>query len=91
MKEDNNERWNRLMERIVSIDDRSAGTMRNVEKVERATAQTLRDLESKDFKDMMNQIHNALDRNHYSVTKMLPDVMGDGESALFPSKHNQTC
>lgn len=70
------ERWEKLMQRIVPMDDRGAATMRNVEKVERSTAQILRDLESKDFKEMMNQIHRALDRNQEGVMLNLPDMMG---------------
>jgi mannose-binding lectin 1 len=75
----NDERWNELMHRIVPIDDRGAATIRNVEKVERTTMQILRDLENKDFKDMMNQIHRALDRNHGNVMQSLPGMMGDGK------------
>jgi mannose-binding lectin 1 len=76
---ENSERWNELMHRIVPIDDRGAATIRNVEKVERTTMQILRDLESKDFKDMMNQIHLAMDRNHGTVMQSLPSMMGDGK------------
>jgi mannose-binding lectin 1 len=79
IQKQNDERWNELMHRIVPIDDRGAATIRNVEKVERTTMQILRDLESKDFKDMMNQIHRALDRNHGNVMQSLPGMMGDGK------------
>jgi mannose-binding lectin 1 len=67
MHTENEQRWNDLMHRIVPIDDRGAATIRNVEKVERTTMQILRDLESKDFKDMMNQIHRALENQHGSL------------------------
>jgi mannose-binding lectin 1 len=51
-----------------------------VEKVERTTMQILRDLESKDFKDMMNQIHRALESQHGSLTASLPGLVGGGKS-----------
>lgn len=72
----NTEHYNNLMNRVVPIDDRSAATIRNVEKVERTTMEILRDLESKDFKDMMQQIHGALERNHDGLTMSLPVAMG---------------
>lgn len=78
----NEQRYNELMGRVVPIDDRGAATIRNVEKVERTTMQILRDLESKDFKDMMNQIHRALENNHEGLSANLPLVMGAGKSEL---------
>ncbi|KAF1838396.1 concanavalin A-like lectin/glucanase [Decorospora gaudefroyi] len=82
---DNADRWNELMHRVVPIDDRGAATIRNVEKVERTTMQILRDLESKDFKDMMNQIHRALENNQEGVMRSLPTVMGAVVSSHGPS------
>jgi mannose-binding lectin 1 len=79
MHKENEQRWNELMHRIVPIDDRGAATVRNVEKVERTTMQILRDLESKDFKDMMNQIHRALENNREGLKATLPIVMGDSK------------
>lgn len=73
------------MHRVVPIDDRGAATMRNVEKVERTTMEILRDLESKDFKDMMRQIHNALETSHDSLQMRLPDVMGKVVKGHGPS------
>jgi mannose-binding lectin 1 len=84
MHTENEQRWNDLMHRIVPIDDRGAATIRNVEKVERTTMQILRDLESKDFKDMMNQIHRALENQHGSLTASLPALVGGGKSYLIP-------
>jgi mannose-binding lectin 1 len=71
----NEERYNNMMNRVVPMDDRSAATIRNVEKVERTTMEILRDLESKDFKDMMQQIHYALETNHEGLSRTLPLVM----------------
>ncbi|KAF2821751.1 concanavalin A-like lectin/glucanase [Ophiobolus disseminans] len=76
MHTDAENRHNDLMNRLVPLDDRSAATIRNVEKVERTTMEILRDLESKDFKDMMNQIHRALENNHEGLKVALPDVVG---------------
>ncbi|EDU44536.1 lectin family integral membrane protein [Pyrenophora tritici-repentis] len=72
----NNDRWNDLMTRIVPIDDRGAATIRNVERVERQTAQILKDLESKDFKDMMKEIHRALAFSHNTIVEGMPGIMG---------------
>jgi mannose-binding lectin 1 len=80
---ENADRWNDLMHRIVPMDDRGAATIRNMEKVERTTMQILRDLESKDYKDMMQQIHHAMDRNHGHVMSSLPGMMGEGKSRLW--------
>jgi len=85
IQKQNDERWNELMHRIVPIDDRGAATIRNVEKVERTTMQILRDLENKDFKDFMSQIHLALDRNHGNVMQSLPGMMGDVVTKSGPS------
>lgn len=76
MTRTNNEQYNNLMNRVVPIDDRSAATIRNVEKVERTTMEILRDLESKDFKEMMQQIHRALENTHEGLSRSLPEAMG---------------
>ncbi|OAK94018.1 concanavalin A-like lectin/glucanase [Phaeosphaeriaceae sp. SRC1lsM3a] len=72
----NDERYNNIMNRVVPIDDRSAATIRNVEKVERTTMSILRDVESKDFKEMMKQIHWALEQNQEGLSRSLPAAMG---------------
>ncbi|KAF1919376.1 concanavalin A-like lectin/glucanase domain-containing protein [Ampelomyces quisqualis] len=71
----NEQRFTDLMNRVVPIDDRSAATIRNVEKVERTTTAILRDLESKDFKDMMKQIHRTLEQSHEGLSRSLPAAM----------------
>jgi mannose-binding lectin 1 len=85
MHQDSENRFNDLMHRVVPIDDRSAATIRNVEKVERTTMEILRDLESKDFKDMMNQIHRALENNQEGLSRSLPVVMGAVVGSHKPS------
>ncbi|KAH7075195.1 concanavalin A-like lectin/glucanase domain-containing protein [Paraphoma chrysanthemicola] len=85
MHQESEHRFNDLMNRVVPIDDRSAATIRNVEKVERTTMEILRDLESKDFKDMMNQIHRALENNHEGLSQTLPLVMGAVVGSHKPS------
>ncbi|KAI4939061.1 uncharacterized protein J4E92_000343 [Alternaria infectoria] len=82
---ENMERWEELHRRIVPMDDRAAATIRNMEKVERTTMQILRDIENKDYKDMMQQIHHALDRNHGHVMSSLPGMMGDVVGSHGPS------
>jgi mannose-binding lectin 1 len=77
--QDNAERWNELMRRVMPIDDRGAAMIKNVEKMDRTTMQILRDLESKDFKEMMNQIHRALENNREGLTRSLPGMMGAGK------------
>lgn len=79
MHQENEQRFNDLMHRVVPIDDRSAATIRNVEKVERTTMEILRDLESKDFKDMMNQVHRAIENSQEGLSRSLPIAMGAGE------------
>lgn len=75
----NEQRFNDLMHRVVPIDDRSAATIRNVEKVERTTMEILRDLESKDFKDMMQQVHRAIENSQEGLSRSLPLAMGAGK------------
>ncbi|KNG48107.1 concanavalin A-like lectin/glucanase [Stemphylium lycopersici] len=82
---ENSERWNELMHRIVPIDDRGAATIRNVEKVERTTSQILRDLESKDFKDMMNQFHRAMEKSTQGVIRSMPEIVGSVVTTSGPS------
>jgi mannose-binding lectin 1 len=81
----NNEQYTNLMNRIVPIDDRSAATVRNVEKVERTTMEILRDLESKDFKDMIQLIHLTLENSHEGLSRSLPDAMGVAVAKHGPS------
>ncbi|KAF1840277.1 concanavalin A-like lectin/glucanase [Cucurbitaria berberidis CBS 394.84] len=81
----NEQRFNDLMHRIVPIDDRSAATIRNVEKVERTTMEILRDLESKDFKDMLQQVHRAIENSQEGLSRTLPLAMGAVVGSHKPS------
>lgn len=85
MQRESEQRYNNIMNRLVPTDDRSAAVLRNVEKVERTTMQVLRDLESKDFKDMMNQVHRALENNQESLSRSLPLAMGAVYGSHKPS------
>ena len=80
MHKENEQRFNDLMNRVVPMDDRSAATIRNIEKVERTTMDMLRDLESKDFKDMMQQMHRAIENSQEGLSRSLPLAMGAGKS-----------
>jgi mannose-binding lectin 1 len=68
----NDHRFQQLMDRIVPMDDRGSATLRNMEKVERSTMDILRNVESKDFKDMLTAVHNAVQNSHDSLTQGLP-------------------
>jgi mannose-binding lectin 1 len=69
---DNDQRFDQLMGRITPMHDQISATMRNVEKVERTTMETLRDLESKDFKDLLNSVHRSIESSHNSLTDNIP-------------------
>jgi mannose-binding lectin 1 len=77
---DYHNRHNDLMTRVVSTDDKSAAMLRNVEKVERTTMETLRDLESKDFKNLLDSVHNAIQNSHNSMSAHIPASMAESKS-----------
>ncbi|KAF2850246.1 concanavalin A-like lectin/glucanase [Plenodomus tracheiphilus IPT5] len=79
------QRYNELMARVVPIDDRGAATIRNVEKVERTTMQILRDLESKDFKDVLKEVHRAIESGQEGLSRSLPLQLGDVVKGHGPS------
>ncbi|KAH7356293.1 concanavalin A-like lectin/glucanase domain-containing protein [Pyrenochaeta sp. MPI-SDFR-AT-0127] len=81
----NEQRFNDLMHRVVPIDDRSAATIRNVEKVERTTMSILRDLESRDFKELMQQVHRAIENSQEGLSRSLPLAMGAVVGSHKPS------
>lgn len=83
METENTQRFNQLMERVVPIDDRSAAMLRNMEKVERINMEIQRDLESKDFKDMLNQVHNAIQNSHSGLSASMPEAIEQSKSSLF--------
>lgn len=68
-------RFNDLMGRVVNTDDKVLAMIRNVEKIERTSMETLRDLESKDFKDTLNAVHDAIQNSHSSLSANMPLAM----------------
>lgn len=86
---DQDERHNTLMARVVPMHDQLSATMRNVEKVERTTMETLRDLESKDFKNMLDQVHAAIERSHNALSGSMPLAMATSKS--LPDPNSEKC
>ncbi|KAF2747161.1 concanavalin A-like lectin/glucanase [Sporormia fimetaria CBS 119925] len=78
-------RHNDIMHRIVPIDDRGSSMIRTVEKIDRTTMEVQRDLESKDFKDMLNSVHNAIHNNHEALNQGLPLAVANMVSKTGPS------
>ncbi|KAF2198303.1 concanavalin A-like lectin/glucanase [Delitschia confertaspora ATCC 74209] len=70
------QRHNEVMNRVVPSHDRTDAVVRNVEKIERVVMAIQRDLESKDYKDMLTAVHNAVHDSHHSLTQDLPQAMG---------------
>ncbi|KAF2477923.1 concanavalin A-like lectin/glucanase [Lindgomyces ingoldianus] len=69
------EHFDQIMMRLTPVDDRTSAMMRNVEKVERISMEVQRDLESKDFKDMLNAVHNAIQDSHNALSSGMPLAM----------------
>lgn len=84
---ENANRFNDLMHRVVPIDDRTSAMIRNVEKVERINMEIQRDLESKDFKDMLRQVHNAIQESHAGLSSTMPIAMSH---IVGSHKHSMT-
>lgn len=82
---DQDQRYNHLMGRVVPMHDQISATLRNVEKVERTTMETLRDLESKDFKDMLSQVHQAIENSHNAISSNMPLAMAHSKFNVLPS------
>lgn len=80
MVADNDQRFDQLMGRVVPMHDQLSATMRNVEKVERTTMETLRDLESKDFKDLLNTVHRSIEQGHSALSNNIPLAITDSKS-----------
>jgi mannose-binding lectin 1 len=68
-------RHTEVMERLASIEDRTGHTVRTLENIERSTNSILRDVESKDFKDLLNQVHHAISSGHETLSNDIPAVM----------------
>jgi lectin, mannose-binding 1 len=74
------DRFNSLMDRVVSTNDQTSAMLRNVEKIERMTMEVQRTLESRDFKDMLEQVHRAIEDSHTALSKHMPIAMAHSKS-----------
>lgn len=83
MAADHDQRFDQTMGRMVPMHDQVSAVQRNVEKVERTTMETLRDLESKDFKDLLNRVHASVQQGQSSLGNSIPLAMKDSELPLF--------
>ncbi|KZM23819.1 uncharacterized protein EKO05_0001062 [Ascochyta rabiei] len=68
-------RHNELMSHLAPLDDRTAHNVRLSEKTETTAMQILRDLESKDYKDMIGQMHRRLEDNHKDMPNVVKTVV----------------
>ncbi|KAF2271563.1 concanavalin A-like lectin/glucanase [Westerdykella ornata] len=75
MDQDSQNRFNDLMHRIVPIEDRTRVMHLIIENIDRTTRETERDLQSKDFKDVLNTVHNAIHDTHQSLSASMPIAM----------------
>lgn len=80
LDQDHQNRFNDLMHRVVPMHDMTSAMIRNVEKVERTTMEVQRDLESKDMKDMLNAVHNAIQDSHNALSSGMPLAMAHSKS-----------
>ncbi|KAL5118693.1 hypothetical protein ACEQ8H_003370 [Pleosporales sp. CAS-2024a] len=81
----NTEQYNNILNRVVPVDDRTGTTLRKLEKVERTTSEILRDLESKNVRDMVDQIHRSMVSHHEGLAKNMPKMIGAVVSEHRPS------
>ena len=79
LETDSHNRHNDVMNRVAPTDDRINGIVRNVEKIERISMELQRNLESKDFKDMLNRVHNAIQDSHSGLSSTVPDAVNQSE------------
>ncbi|ORY07551.1 concanavalin A-like lectin/glucanase domain-containing protein [Clohesyomyces aquaticus] len=82
---ENKQRFDEIMRRLTPLDDKTSAMMRNIEKVERVSMEVQRDLESKDFKDMLRTVHNAIQDSHNSLTSGMPVAMAHIVGSQKPS------
>jgi mannose-binding lectin 1 len=78
-------RHNEIMAKLVSLEDRTAHTVRTLENTERTVNAILRDVESKDMKDLMNQVHRAIDAGHQGLRADMPLALKQVVSSHGPS------
>ena len=83
MEEDNKNRFNDIMNKLAPVDDRVRAMMFNVEKNERISMEIQRDLESKDFKDMLRAVHNAIADNHSQLSMNMPRTVAESEFRIY--------
>jgi mannose-binding lectin 1 len=76
---DNDNRFNQLMGRVTPMHDQVSAVQRNVEKVERTTMETLRDLESKDFQDFLTSVHQSISQGHNALSSGIPLAISDSK------------
>lgn len=70
-----------LRDHITPAHDRSDAALRNIEKIERIVMAIQRDLENKDYKDMLNMVHNAIHDTHNSLQHALPVTVSEGKAS----------
>lgn len=68
-------RHNELMSRLAPLDDRSAHNVRLSEATQNTANQILRDLESKDYKQLIAAMHRSLDDNHRDIPNLVHAVV----------------
>ncbi|KAF2134830.1 concanavalin A-like lectin/glucanase [Dothidotthia symphoricarpi CBS 119687] len=83
--QENAKRWDEMLRRQAPMDDRSGAAIRNMEKIDRTTMQILRDLESKDFKDALSQVHRSIENSHQGLTASMPLAMASIAAGHKPS------
>lgn len=68
-------RHNELMSRLAPIDDRTAHNVRLSEGTQNTANQILRDLESKDYKELIAAMHRRLEDNHKDIPNLVQAVV----------------
>ncbi|KAL1602244.1 hypothetical protein SLS59_004932 [Nothophoma quercina] len=68
-------RHNELMSRLAPIDDRSAHNVRLSESTKSTVEQVLRDLESKDYKELIAAMHRRIEDNHKDIPNVVKAVV----------------
>lgn len=70
------------LDKVGPLGDRSVAQMRTLGEVERATKEIQRDLNSKDYKDMLKAVHSAIQTSHDSLSQGMPVTMAQSEFSL---------
>ncbi|KAF3007549.1 hypothetical protein E8E13_006666 [Curvularia kusanoi] len=69
------ERHNALMSRLASLDDRVNHNARLAEQAGIHLSQILRDIESKDYRELINVVHRKLEDNHKDIPNVVKAVV----------------